>query len=406
MATKAPNQNRSTGKLLIFALAIAYFATITVDVLVSLQLVDIAASFQVQVGTAGQIRSVSSIAAIATALLMGLLSIRFKHKPLLLTGVLCIGILSIGCFFASNLATMSIFYALNGVGSVIVFPMAVALAGDFFSIEKRTKAVGWIVASSSISYIIGAPIVSFFAGAGGWQFVLLSFVLPVSVIGMILVYFSIPKEPHKKNYKVDKQLYITGFKQVFLNKSAVACLICTAFYTATVSTIQLFAISFYRQKLLVPLDFTFAIMVGGTLSFTIGCLIASRLANKFGRRIPAAIASALAGVFVLLFLYMPSFWVALPFDYLGAFFGGMATSAGVSLSLEQVPKFRGTMMSLNTAFSSLGVFLGSALGGVVLELFSYGELGLTLGTTGFFAAIIYYFVTKDPNKQTIKMMVK
>lgn len=284
--------------------------------------------------------------------------------------------------------------------------MAVALVGDFFDFEKRAKAVGWIVASGSISYVVGAPIVSFFAVAGGWQFVLLSFVLPVSVIGLILVYFSIPKEQHKENYKVDKQLYITGFKQVFLNKSAVACLICTAFYMATVSTIQLFAISFYRQKLLVPLDFTFAIMVGGTLFFTVGCLIASRLSNKFGRRIPAAIASALAGFFVLLFLYMPSFWVALPFDYLGAFFGGMASSAGVSLSLEQVPKFRGTMMSLNTAFSSLGVFLGSALGGVVLELFSYGALGLTLGTTGFFAAIIYYFVTKDPSKQTLKRIVK
>lgn len=75
---------------------------------------------------------------------------------------------------------------------------------------------------------------------------------------------------------------------------------------------------------------------------------------------------------------------------------GMVVSASNSLTLEQVPKFRGTMMSINSAAVSAGGALGAAVGGLELVLFNYGILESTLGAMGFAAAIVFYFLTMDP----------
>lgn len=52
-------------------------------------MVDVAASFQVQVGTASMVASVGSISGITFGLLMAIVSIRYNHKKLLLAGIAC-----------------------------------------------------------------------------------------------------------------------------------------------------------------------------------------------------------------------------------------------------------------------------------------------------------------------------
>ena len=50
--------------------------------------------------------------------------------------------------------------------------------------------------------------------------------------------------------------------------------------------------------------------------------------------------------------------------------------------LAQVPKSRGTMMSLNSAVEALGTTIGPAVGGALLILIPgfYGAVGLALGS--------------------------
>jgi predicted MFS family arabinose efflux permease len=140
------------------------------------------------------------------------------------------------------------------------------------------------------------------------------------------------------------------------------------------------------------------LMMGGTLIFTLGSIIGGRIANRFGRKTLTVAASFLSGALTMFFFLMPDFWMALPFDYSEMFMAGIAFSTATSLSLDQVPESRGTMMSLNSAVLAVGGALAAAVGGTVLDLFSYGALGLTLGATGVIAAAVFYFLTKDPSR--------
>jgi predicted MFS family arabinose efflux permease len=91
-----------------------------------------------------------------------------------------------------------------------------------------------------------------------------------------------------------------------------------------------------------------------------------------------------------------SIWLSLALEFTAAWFMGMMASSAVSLTLEQVPRFRGSMMSISSAATSLGSAVGAAVGGMALIWFDYDVLGIILGAMGIIAAIVFNFVTVDP----------
>src|SRR4030067_2310946 len=131
-------------KLFLSALAFAVFAAAVIDVMLPLLLTDVAKTFQVQVGTASTISSISAIVGVAVGLLMAVLSVRFRHKPLLLLGVFFISAAALGTYLAPTFLSLQIVYSLNGVGSVMVGAIALALIGESYPLERGGKAVGWV----------------------------------------------------------------------------------------------------------------------------------------------------------------------------------------------------------------------------------------------------------------------
>lgn len=77
---------------------------------------------------------------------------------------------------------------------------------------------------------------------------------------------------------------------------------------------------------------------------------------------------------------------------------GLRSTASTSLTIEQVPQFRGTMMSMNSASTSMSGVLGSGLGGLALLMYGYQALGPSLGLLGQASGIITYLVVVDPTR--------
>ena len=157
---------------------------------------------------------------------------------------------------------------------------------------------------------------------------------------------------------------------------------------------------------MVSTDFASAIILGAALCYTLGSLVAGRLVGKFGQKLPTVLTALLAGIFTISFVYLPNLWLSLALNFLGTWFSGMASSAANSLTLEQVPRFRGTMMSITSAALSLGSAVGAALGGLVLDLFNYEVMGSLLGAMGVVAAIIFYLLTVDPRPSEFSKSLK
>ncbi len=134
--------SKPLGRRFIFSLALAVFGTSMLDVLSSLFLVDLAKNFfgssdPIYLGIVSQIITISSIAAIVFGVLNGFLSVRIKHRTLLLFGALSIVIGSVGCLLAPNLLFLFIFYPFDGIGTIIVGAMAFTIIGESLPLEKE-----------------------------------------------------------------------------------------------------------------------------------------------------------------------------------------------------------------------------------------------------------------------------
>lgn len=344
----------------------------------------------------GQVNAVSSIAAVIFALFMGVLNVRFRHKSLLMIGLLLVNISALGCSLASSFTLMLISYPLSGVGTAMVAPMVVTLIGEHLPLEKRANAIGLIIACGGISYVIGPPVIGFIADLGGWRFTLFGFVIPISLASLLLAFVGLSSTSRSRQPAIGKGAYLKSFKRILSNRSATACLAGNILRSIAYMVILLYGISFFRQRFLASTGFASIIMLGGALCYTLGSLVCGRFANRYGRKLSTVLTALLAGIFTISFAYLPNLWLSIALIFLGAWFFGMGASASSSLTLEQVPKFRGTMMSINSAAIGLGSALGAALGGLELVLFNYEVLSSTLGAMGIAAAIVFYFLAMDP----------
>lgn len=389
----------SHGKLLLPSLVMSNFAAGALSVLMGLLLIDIGATFNASVGIMGQANTAYSAVAVVFALIMSFLSARFRHKSLLLIGLLFNSASAVGCLLASDFNTMLVSYSLGGLGWAMVSPMTSTLIGEHFALEKRASAIGWLIAGGSLVYVVGAPTIALIAAQGGWRLPLLEFVIPVSLASFLLALVSLPSSSHSHPCTARKETYLQSYKMILLNRSAAACLVGDVLRSAAFVAVLLYAASFVRQRFLASLNFASVVILGGALCYTLGSLASGRLVNRIGRKPSAVLTAVLAGAFTMVFMRMPNLWLSLALIFAASWFFGMLTSAANCLTLEQVPKFRGTMMSMDSASVNLGSALGAAVGGLALIRFGYEGLGSILGVLSIAAAFVFYFLATDPTRQ-------
>lgn len=129
-------------RLIMPSLFLACFIRFIPMLVTSLLIVEIGLSFDLPVGIASQVRSISNSVSIIVSLLMGFLSVRFNSKSLLLLGVVTHCIVALFCPLTPNFITFAFCYAFAGVGLATLQPQSVALVGHYFSVEERPKKLG------------------------------------------------------------------------------------------------------------------------------------------------------------------------------------------------------------------------------------------------------------------------
>ena len=126
-----------------------------------------------------------------------------------------------------------------------------------------------------------------------------------------------------------------------------------------------------------------------------------RLVNRFGRKTSSVFGCLLAGFSSILYVFTPTFVLSLGIVLVGAFIAGFRINAVTSLSLEQVSEFRGSMMSLNSAFMNLGSVLSAGIGGYALLGGNWALMGVSIGVMSILAAAIIQLGAIDPTRKKL-----
>jgi DHA1 family inner membrane transport protein len=364
----------------------------------TLLLIEIGLTFGLPVGITGQIGTAGSIAAFVSALLMGVLSVRYRHKSLLLTGLLLFSLSLLSRGLAPNFILFLMFSVLGGLAGPMITPMTNTLIAKHLPLQKRTRVFGLLIAAGSFSYVIGFILIRFVSDIGGWRLSFLAYALPFSLLSLLFSFIGLPSESGSSQTSSSTGSLLEGYKGVLSSRSADACLMCNALSGAVWSGFTAYGASFYRQQFLVSKGAVIYILIGAAMSYTLGALICSRFVNKFGRKPVTLVSDLMAGLFVLFTTIVSNLWVSVALCLTGYILMGLRSTAATSLIIEQVPEFRGTIMSVNSAMGSMGGVLGSGLGGLALLMYGYQALGPSLGLLGLASGIIMYLIVVDPTR--------
>jgi predicted MFS family arabinose efflux permease len=394
----------------VLSLMFANFSTNMMDFLMSIFLVDVAlvllgSASTSNVAFVSQLITISNIASLAVGLLLSAICIRVRYKTLLMAGLLCVSIGSIGCSIAPDIIMLHIFYPLDGVGTILIGSMAYAIAGQHLPINKRGKAIGFIIAGSPISGLVGSFVIEYFFGtSSGWRGFMLLYVLPVSILAFVLIFFSVPSK-HTAEQTINKVAYKEKLSQIFFKKNIIACLMGNLFrYIGSVWAI--FGIAFVRTKFDLTAYTGAGIVLAGNIGLILGMVLAGHLVDRVGRKRLVIASTFLTGCMFLIYVSSGNLYVATLLWTISGLLGGLSFSSDINFTLEQTSMERGTLMSINSSFMYLGVAIGSFIGGNVLSRFNYETVALTFAFFIFVAVIIFLTLTKEPCQDTRRTLTR
>jgi predicted MFS family arabinose efflux permease len=370
------SESHSPGILITPSLVIARLATWPIGSITGLLLIDIGQTFNQSVAIMGQIRTIGSLVGVVFALLLGALSVKYNHKTLLVTGLLLVAVSALGCWVSPSFLFISLAYPLSEIGTYMVRPMSFSLVGALLPREKRSSAISWMLTGMAIVGILGGFVINYLNGIGGWRTTFLGFALPIALAAALIVHLLIPLPKIDPISSSTNAGLFSGFRQVFSNRSATACLIGQTISMATWGGILTYTSSFWRQVFGTSIGTVVLIQVGSGLAYIAGNLFTGKFANKYGSKRLSVVALLIGGITLALWIYLKVFWMAVVIGWVIIIFGGIRATAINSLTLEQIPSARGTLMSLNGAAQSLGTAIGAAVGGYFL--ISHGYTGLFL----------------------------
>ncbi len=390
------SENTTTkNRLLIPALFISQLSTRPIGILMGFILADIALTYNTTVGNAGQIVTAASLAGMLVAPFLAALSIKYKPRTLLLTGITLTTISALGCSFAPNYISMLIFYSLGGLGASMVTPMILTIIGDKIPEEKQSGTIGIIMGVSTplLSTVAGLTIA--FVLSRGWQTAFV-YVFPIILLSLIVAYIALPKTTSLESLQSTKTGIREGFSQIAGHRSALACLLGTTFSMIAWGGIIWYIVSFYQQTYGVSTATVGVIWSANTFIYVVGSLLCGKIVPKIGVKRMTSISSLFIGLSIALFTNIPNYYLAIGFGLLMPLFASFWSASSNTLSLRQVPEYRGAMMSLNSGSSLLGRALGSAIGGLSLNYGGYSLMGIVMGVFGLLAFLAVSTLVKDP----------
>jgi MFS family permease len=376
------------------SLILSIFATYPNSVVSTLLLVEIGLSFNQPVGLMAQMRTLGFVVGFLSAIAMGALSIRFKPKTLLLVGLLFLGLSALGSGIAPNIVTLFAVYSLTGIGISMVEPMVNTLVAERYPLSERSKIIGWMGAGGGLSFIIGGLTVGYIALTWSWRTAFLGYAMFLPIIGLVFSSKGIPTISQRGNR--EEISILTGFRAIASSRSALACLLGNILGSAMGQGIYVFSFSYLKEVLLLSPGLASTIFSISSIFFLMGSLACGWVVEKLGRKKATVSSMLVFSVLTVLYPRLPGAWWVIASIMVGHLFAAVQYSASASLSLEQLPRVRGSMMSVYSASSYIGYAIGTIIGGIALLYSGWGILGAVLGGLGLVATAIYVVLVRDP----------
>lgn len=338
--------------------------------------VEIGSQLDASVSAVGQARTVMAAVAAAASLRVGPFIDRVGVRPAILWGAALAVTGHLITALAPGLAVFYFGHVFIGLGVAALLSGGFAGAGAWFDEDDAPWALGYVVGSQSIAWIVGNPIIGVLTDAFSWR--LAYFVPGIAALAALAAALAVPRA---ERHVPDAGTVPSGMASIARDRSArrwtIAEFVAYSAWTAELTYIGAFYVQTYDVRESV-VGFLLAI---GSVAFLISTLGTQRLVQSLGgrrRRLVVTGALAMGCMVALIMNVTPSVTFTVALFFVMALCAGFRSTGSSALALGLLPAQPGAMMAARTTSAQLGYTIGAMLGGLVLAVADFGTLGFVL----------------------------
>ena len=346
----------------------------------------ISEDLNVSVALLGQVPALSMLLAAMLGLVVGPLADHIGHRRALLASLGVAVVSSIGIGFAPGYALLLV-AALIGAGArAAAQPISMVIAGTMFQGDQQRRAISWVAAGATGAVIVGVPALTTLAEYSGWRVAFFALGI-LTLLLLLIVLRSINPDVTVVSSRFTFREIIDAFRPLVGHRPTVSLILSMLVGGIGVWMMATYIGAFYSDR------FGYSIQQIGWVYFVAGVMLLLGSLMVGGRlgalplRPLIATSRVLTGLAVAgLFLLPISGIVGVGLVAVQGVTTGVATVAVVVLLSRESPAGRATTMALNGSAMSMGVALGSALGGLLLGVADYWLLGIGAMVMSLFSA--------------------
>jgi predicted MFS family arabinose efflux permease len=340
---------------------------------------DIAREFDCDIGTAGQLRSITGATGGVTAILLALAPRRPGLRDLLAAGAAFVALGSALSAAAPTFAALAAAQGALGIGIGLLVATGIAAAGEWPPAAARPSVLAWAIVGMPAAWIAGMPVVGAVAALdwrAAWRAV------PMVAALATLALLRLRPADSRSTRSGDA---VGAWRRPEVARFAAGELLANAAWASVLT---------YAGALLVG---SYALSPGGVAlglgAAAVAMLPGTFTARRHAARATPALLTALTGLqgatVIVLGAVRPAAVVTLGVIALMAFVNGWRSLVASALGMDRAPEDKVAVMSMRAAANQFGYLLGAAAGGLAITVAGFSGLGVTLASL-FLAAVLIH----------------
>jgi DHA1 family inner membrane transport protein len=365
MRDPAGNDRATIGPLFL-----CLFAAQAAVISMSPVLADAASDLHVSTAAAGQVRTITGLAAGITGLTLGVVSGRLGLGRQLLAASSLLALGSVASAAAPSFALLALAQLPVGIAVAVLTTAGTLATAEWVSPGRQTHALSWALVGQPAAWIVGMPLIGLL-GERSWRYGWLSLPLVAAIVAGALVASRAGKPPARRQpvrsrtVLADRTLARWLASELFANSAWAGTLVYAG---------ALFAESYGTSAAL-----TGCLLALAAGSYVAGNLACRRLVARDPRRVLVVLALCLAVTDSLFGVARADAATSTALLASAAFLAGGRTLVASAFALGSTPDIRPAVTSLRAASMQFGYFTGSMVGGAALAVGGYGPFGVVMG---------------------------